>query len=190
MDALSRAAVTGNNIQSEPDQPWSGRDCAPMLNNNSALEWQTADHTCVSLVAYLTDGTPLPQDAHRRWHSWLPKLLLLDGILYHQASPDRLQLLVPPANARQVFDMFNSSTSGGHYGLQKTYATLLQKYTWPNMKKDLEEWCRTCLTCQAAKHLNKAARAPLENIRVGSLMEIIGVDIMGPLPLTATGNRY
>ncbi len=189
-DALSRAAHSGDTRPSETELPWTVHDHSPLLGNGSIQKWHAEDPDFKFLRNYVTHGRALPPHVHGTWRHLLPYLLVIDGLLYHQSSSQHLQVLIPPLHSREVFDLFHGSPSGGHYGYQKTYATLVQKYSWPRMKNDIEEWCRTCMTCQASKHPNRAARAPLENIVVGAPMEIIGVDIMGPLPVSTQGNRY
>src|SRR5258705_6394172 len=189
-DALSRAAQSGDTQPSEVELPWTVHDHAPLLGKNSIQKWHAEDPDFKYLRNYVTYDQALPPHVYGTWRTLLPHHVVIDELLQGLSQSQHPQVLIPPRHAREVFDLFHGSPSGGHYAYQKTYATLVQKYSWPEMKKDIEEWCRSCLTCQACKHPNRAARAPLENIAVGSPMEIIGVDIMGPLPVSTQGNRY
>ena len=58
------------------------------------------------------------------------------------------------------------------------------------MQEDVATWCRNCLKCQLRKRSQKTARSPLQQCVAGAPMDRLGIDIMGPLPQTQTGNRY
>ena len=56
------------------------------------------------------------------------------------------------------------------------------------MAKDTEAFVRSCDICQ--KRHGKGTQAPLQPIPVGEPFERIGIDLIGPLPLTPTRKRY
>jgi Integrase core domain len=57
------------------------------------------------------------------------------------------------------------------------------------MKTDIIQFVKTCPTCQ--KREGRRGTAPLEPIRKGTTpFHQVGMDIMGPLPITLTGKRY
>ena len=57
------------------------------------------------------------------------------------------------------------------------------------MKEDIIQYVRTCKTCQKRKR--RHGEAPLEPIqKTPQPFYQIGIDIMGPLPVTRTGKRY
>ena len=58
------------------------------------------------------------------------------------------------------------------------------------MQKDVEIWCHTCEACATRKTAPKKNRSPLQTIRAGYPMQVVGVDIMGPLPESEAGNLY
>ena len=39
----------------------------------------------------------------------------------------------------------------GHFGVLKTYAILIEHFYWPNMKRDVERICASCVQCKMAK---------------------------------------
>ena len=56
------------------------------------------------------------------------------------------------------------------------------------MYRDIKEQIKTCKQCQRR---GKARRKePLHPIKVGQAFERIGIDLVGPLPITARNNRY
>ena len=77
----------------------------------------------------------------------------------------------------------------GHQGQETTYLKTAEVYYWPGMKKDIQEYVRTCRTCQ--KRERRKGEAPLEPIRKITLpFYQVSMDIMGPLPITLSNKRY
>ena len=50
------------------------------------------------------------------------------------------------------------------------------------MYRDIKEYVRTCEECQ--KRLKSKRKEPLHPIQVGRAFERIGIDLVGPLPIT------
>jgi ribosomal protein L21E len=86
-----------------------------------------------------------------------------------------------------LYMMHNHPTSG-HLGIEATYNRLKDKYYWNQMFDDIKEYVQSCDSCQ---RFGKPKRTePLHTIPVGQPFEQIGIDIVGPLPVTPRGNRY
>lgn len=58
------------------------------------------------------------------------------------------------------------------------------------MSKDIASLCKECDQCARGKPGPGLGRAPLQQAAVGSPFDRIGVDIMGPYPVTKDGNEY
>src|SRR6185312_10518247 len=56
------------------------------------------------------------------------------------------------------------------------------------MYKDIKEYVKTCEECQ--KRQKSKRKEPLHPIQVGRAFERIGIDLVGPLPITARNNCY
>ena len=54
----------------------------------------------------------------------------------------------------------------------------------------MRNWCQTCPVCASRKTPSPKARAPLTSIKTGYPLQIVAMDIMGPFPMSAQGNRY
>lgn len=128
------------------------------------------------------------------WRQW-DTLKLDNGVLTKQwlTTDGRVEysLTVIPRDMRHnlVREMHGGTTSG-HLGVKKTLSRLRQRFYWLEMRKDVQEWCRVCDTCNAKKGPARKGKAPLQVHQVGAPMERVGVDILGPLPTTAAGNKY
>ena len=64
--------------------------------------------------------------------------------------------------------------------------TLLVCTAWQSVR----EWCRTCSPCCQCKVPAPNNRAPLQGVAMGSPMQMVAVDILGPLPTTSSRNKY
>jgi hypothetical protein len=86
-----------------------------------------------------------------------------------------------------LYMMHNHPTSG-HLGIEATYNRIKDKYYWNQMFEDIREYVQSCDSCQ---RFGKPKRTePLHTIPVGQPFERVGIDIVGPLPITPRGNRF
>ncbi|KAK3106610.1 hypothetical protein FSP39_023509 [Pinctada imbricata] len=126
------------------------------------------------------------------WRQW-DRLELIEGVLYrifHEEDKTSKQIIVPKDLHGNVIKHFHDIPSAGHLGAEKTQSRLSRSFYWPNMTETISSYCKTCDKCSARNPPNKSRRAPLGQYLVGEPMERIAVDILGPLPVTAKGNRY
>lgn len=56
------------------------------------------------------------------------------------------------------------------------------------MGNDIKKYIQTCEICQKTK--KPYTKEPLYPIKIGKLFDCIGIDIVGPLPVTTTKKRY
>ena len=101
------------------------------------------------------------------------------------------QVVLPQALRTPVLEVAHEGF-GGHVGVKKTYLCLLNHFFWPNMRKDVSDFVKSCHTCQLVGKPNQPIpNYPLQPIQVPSEpFEKIIVDIVGPLPRTKKGNEY
>lgn len=72
----------------------------------------------------------------------------------------------------------------GHFGADKSYATLRDTYYWPNMRRDLEDsYVPGCEECQRNKSRTARKAGPLHPLPVPERRgSSVGIDFIGPLP--------
>lgn len=102
----------------------------------------------------------------------------------------RWQVVVPVLLRVTVLESVHGAAGSGHFGVTKTLRRLRQAFYWGQHKRDVEDFCRRCDTCTARKGPPGRSHALLQQFPVGSPMERVGVDVVGPLPLTDRGNKY
>ena len=110
--------------------------------------------------------------------------LCIDGRSQH------LQLVLPSVVRESVLQDLHSGSMGGHVGESKMMHLVRERYYWPGWKESVKEWCRKCRTCSTRKMAPPSKRAPLQTLQAGYPLQIVAVDILGPLPVTAQGNKY
>ena len=122
-----------------------------------------------------------------------------EGILYHiwhtpakRHMPERntVQFYVPVTMIDIILNNCHDNVLAAHFGFQRTYHKIRQRYFWKRMYRDVDNWVRSCISCAQRKTHRHKVRAPMMTMKVPSAFERVSVDILGPLPITTNGNRY
>lgn len=96
-------------------------------------------------------------------------------------SFDRIRPLVPETFRRPIFTYYHSFS---HSGIRASQKIIAQRFLWPNMKKNIRDWTKECLSCQRHK-TTRHTKSPLQPIHEpDQRFQMIHVDIAGPLPST------
>ncbi|KAJ8353974.1 hypothetical protein SKAU_G00215410 [Synaphobranchus kaupii] len=122
-------------------------------------------------------------------------LRMKDGVLERAfrtpaTGEERWQVVVPKALREIVLESNHGAVGAGHFGVSKTLRRLRQGFYWSQHKRDVEDFCRRCDRCTARKGPPGQSQAELQQFPVGAPMERVGIDVMGPFPLSDRGNRY
>ena len=97
------------------------------------------------------------------------------------------QIIVPRSLTSRVLQMLQDDL--GHFGIAKTSSRVKERFFWPHMTLDIEEWCQNCLPCQRRKNPVPARRAPLQPIISSRPGELVTMDIV-EYPLSSRCYRY
>lgn len=122
------------------------------------------------------------------------KYVVEDGLLYyldpHLPINLRKRLFVPQRQRRAFLRLrHDDPVYGGHLGIKKTKTKLIELY-WPKMATDIENYVRTCETCQKYKTPKGPKYGMMQSIITSDICARIHIDIAGPYPMTQDGNRY
>ena len=99
------------------------------------------------------------------------------------------QIVLPKECRARALHLAHDVPMAGHLGRDRTLARLRRRFWWPGIAKDVAEHCRTCGECQ--RMARRGPRAPLVPMPIiGEPFERIAMDIVGPLPRTASGKRF
>uniref|UniRef100_A0A3B1IQA4 Gypsy retrotransposon integrase-like protein 1 n=1 Tax=Astyanax mexicanus TaxID=7994 RepID=A0A3B1IQA4_ASTMX len=134
---------------------------------------------------------PVAKALRSNWASFS----LSDGVLCHTwEDPANGQRVFSGGDTRALRDSVlrgvHGSPGAGHFGVTKTLKRLRQRFYWPGCRTDVELFVHCCDVCAAKKGPARAPRAPLHPYQCGGPMERVAVDVLGPFPVTDSGNRY
>lgn len=162
----------------------------PVFPERTQVQWQNIqndDPVLAQVSMYVQRGYP-PNKIERKNESKMilqvlshwDRLLVIDGVLHRRRhDPKELdpvfQILLPEGERYHVWQMYH--TQAGHWGPEKTHALLQHRFFWPNMLKDITNWCAQCQPCLLRKAPNQT-RAPLVPIQSSAPMELLSLDFL------------
>ncbi|CAG8591496.1 5231_t:CDS:1 [Paraglomus occultum] len=112
---------------------------------------------------------------------------ILEDRLFRKNNGKYLLVIQSP-EVDQIVSYAHDHPMGGHFGFEKTLQKILQHYWWPKMGRYIEQYVKSCETCQKMKNPTKVE--PLQSITPIGTMKKWGIDLIGPLPRTIKGNQY
>ena len=125
--------------------------------------------------------SPVPKDLRP-----LNAFEVKDGILYRASTP-----VLPKALVTMILETYHDSLlDGGHSGKHGTWMKVKDRYWWRGMNADVNRHVAGCSTCKMANARHHRPFGRLHPLPPAShLFEIIGIDMIGPLPITKNNNR-
>eukprot|EP00731_Ephydatia_muelleri_P033767 Em0037g31a len=100
-------------------------------------------------------------------------------------------LKVTTSSLKIVLAELHEGVTGGHLGQEKPLMKLKSVSTGLGHWNDVQNgFCNTCAACISRKTPAPKQRASLQSILVGQPMQLVAVDILGPLPESGNGNSY
>ena len=106
------------------------------------------------------------------------QLRMEDGVLTKSGRP-----VVPGSMQKYVVEEFHKvGDTKSHFGVEKTYELLRERFYWPNMFDSVRNFVAGCRTCQQCKSVTKQPRAPLVPLITPSKpMDFLSIDIVAAL---------
>ena len=101
------------------------------------------------------------------------------------------QVVIPKRFRDKIVSVAHANPWQGHFSKRITKDRVMQVFYWPGLCKDVDDFVKTCETCQK---LGKGERAPkAEMVEVPIVEEPFSriiLDVVGPMPQTRTGFKY
>jgi hypothetical protein len=120
-----------------------------------------------------------------------------DGLLYklmimREGCSTKTKLIyLPSSMIEDLLQVYHSHPLGGHFGVQRTYLKIKNKFWWPNMKQSITLYIQSCLLCQQYNVSRSKKPGRLQPIPPPEgPFQLIGMDYCGPLKQTPRGNQY
>ncbi|KAG1119462.1 hypothetical protein G6F61_009915 [Rhizopus arrhizus] len=117
------------------------------------------------------------------------KYVVVENKLYRKigrGSEARL-VLVPKRGEREAV-IKQCHDGHGHFGCDSTWSRMYVNYWWPSAYQDVKDYVSTCYQCQINSSV--PPRYAPGKIDVFHLFERFGLDYVGPLPTSSSGNKY
>ena len=90
---------------------------------------------------------------------------------------------------QEVLSACHSSPTAGHLGVAKTSEKIKQRFYWPGLQEDTKWFVSRCPECQKRSGPPKQYHHALVEWQASYPFHHIGIDFMGPLPLS-NGNKH
>lgn len=110
--------------------------------------------------------------------------------LVYRMTSAGAQLCVPASMVQDVLFNMHQTLSGGHAGVEKTLGAIKERYYWPTMVLDVRRYVTNCIRCIKRKGAPDTGPGPQLGKASPQFMDIVFLDVVGPLPISATGNRF
>lgn len=110
--------------------------------------------------------------------TWRNKFSFRDGILWYQE-----RVVVPKGKQEEVLSVYHDDS--GHFGEATTYRNIAHDFYWPNMKKIINKYVKTCVRCQVMKAHQPKRQGLLTSLPIPEgRWTSISIDFMTGLPMT------
>jgi len=103
---------------------------------------------------------------------------LQNGTLFCNVDLAHPRPFVPKSVRLHLFHKLHNLS---HPGIKSSVKLIRDRYIWPNMERDIKNWCRECQECQSAK-INRHTKPGFSfQVPVTGRFQVVHVDIVGPL---------
>ena len=85
----------------------------------------------------------------------------------------------------EVLKTRHSNLAAGNFGIQRTYEAVRKDFYWPSMRKDVEEFVKSCIICQKIKSSKQKVFGKLMPLPIPSgPWKSLGMDFVVKLPVS------
>ena len=170
-------------------------------NRSSFAKRQLQDYWCNLLIKFHTSNQDMsaikniPKE-HLQWVTQMAKSsAVVDSLLMYRdefmEDPSHYRIMVPNdiQLERHLLKVYHDSPVGIHRGREATYGSLSYDFYWRNMAKHVRNWIRRCPACNKFKSTDPK-HEPMQIRIYDCPFNTIGIDYVGQLPTTPTGNKW
>ena len=173
---------------------------------DTAEKFTKFESSMKDVVSYIVDQKypdGLSRDQKKEFRRKCKCFTLREGVLYYVGFGNKgktsarvisnrdEQLRIVSATHSGLGDSKQAKSLSGHLGRDKTQAKIKERFYWPTITKDVQDFVQTCDACQRTNKAFKKNRGELQPIPVEPKpFHRLGVDLVGPLPETKEGYKY
>ncbi|GMF51123.1 unnamed protein product [Phytophthora fragariaefolia] len=176
----------------------------PSAEGPGSSEVGAAEETVTAEVELTIENGQLTDTEIKQWQhdsKWARKLqrdgkylgqqiVTKDGLVYMLGNDKALRVVLPVALRAKALREAHDSIYSGLLRTPQTFARVAQIYWWPGMRTQVKLWVPNCRDCGTRKTRPTAGIPPLRSQCIGAVGDRWALDVAGPLPVTADGNRY
>ncbi len=100
------------------------------------------------------------------------------------------RIFLPKDLVPSILEHYHCNPMSGHAGIFKTYKRIQEVAFWPGMWSDIKQFVKRCVKCQTLKSDQRKPAGKMQKINSTRPNQLLGVDIMGPLPRSTNQNEY
>ena len=176
-------------------------DCNSDFNDNALVQAQEADESLHQVRKWIRQSRVPRNDELQGlprlgWQMFnqLTSLHIKNNVLCRKFEPldgnlPFLQRIIPRSMVPEILTALHSSKTAGHLGTHKVIEKVRQRFYWPGFKEDVKQFIQCCDVCQKKSGPPKTHRHSLVDWKISYPFHHIGLDFLGPLPLS-NGNRF
>jgi hypothetical protein len=126
--------------------------------------------------------------------------IVINGLLYkirnaiknqdHRIISNKHLLVIPSSMQNKLIEWAHDHPMAGHAGRTKTIHRLSSRVFWVALRKDVYKYVQQCTLCQQFKYNNQPLAMPMKLHTVTEPWHTIGIDIMGPFPITQRQKQF
>ena len=121
---------------------------------------------------------------------WRDGVLLRRGRWNQQEGMESDQVVLPREYRQMVLHLAHTIPAAGHLGRKKTAQRVLRRFYWPNLRRDVADYCRSCQECQKSSRQRPKRVPQVLPPVISEPFSRIAMDIVGPLPRSRSGHCY
>ena len=111
------------------------------------------------------------------------RFYLFNDLLYRKENFHSSIVVLHSSVQTTLLDLTHDHGLAGHFGADKTFEHLCRLAWWPSMRSQVEDYCKTCQSCQIAKHRPGKQPGLLQQIDTPSKpWTVIHMDFVTGLP--------
>lgn len=141
-----------------------------------------------TLRIYLEEPLTNKIDLNKRSKHWTKQFELIGGHIYQKTKWKDPAKVLQQGETQPIIYLFHNDPLSGHFGVNKTYQKIRRSYYWPGMYNEIKQYVESCHKCQI-QGLSRSNNPVFPILPTGPWQRV-GIDFVGPLPITVKGNRY
>ena len=157
----------------------------PMYNDEELHKLQSSDTNISSFLKYWSKGLRPesrqrgrePKAVQTMLKQW-DRIVETNNVLYRRIVDPRRgeieQLILPELLRNKVLETLHNMS--GHQGNERTMALVSQRFWWPGVTKDVENWCKKCERCFLAKAPHPKILPEMRSFLASRPLEVVAVD--------------